>query len=236
MTRMIDVIEYGGGNLGSVLRCLERLEVPYQTVNAQRLPSGDNPLLFPGVGAFGAAMMKLNQEGLSDCIRTLVRQGTPYLGICIGLQVLFERSEEAPGIAGLGLLPGEIKRFQSIPLSPSGSASQNEPGSPVNTTIQSDLIPKNSQSLPKSPVLKIPQIGWNWVEPLQSGWDGGFVYFVNSYYPQPEQADAILYQADYGKPFTAAVRRNNITAFQFHPEKSGPFGQALIARWLEHVR
>jgi imidazole glycerol-phosphate synthase subunit HisH len=193
---MIDVIDYGGGNLGSVTRCLDRLEADYRITSTDNPPQGKNPLLFPGVGAFGAAMANLNQSGMADRIRTLVKEGTPYLGICIGLQVLFDSSEEAPGIQGLGLLPGKVVQFTQG---------------------------------------KVPQVGWNWVETRQPDWPSGYVYFVNSYYPQPEAMSATLYQADYFGAFTAAVRQDNITAFQFHPEKSDAFGQSLIERWLNDV-
>jgi imidazole glycerol-phosphate synthase subunit HisH len=193
---MIDVIDYGGGNLGSMTRCLDRLNAEYCITGADNPPQGNNPLLFPGVGAFGAAMANLNQSGMTNRIRALVKEGTPYLGICIGLQVLFDSSEEAPGIQGLGLLPGRVVQFTQG---------------------------------------KVPQVGWNWVEAQQTGWPSGYVYFVNSYYPHPESPEAALYQADYFGPFTAAVRQENITAFQFHPEKSDAFGQTLIERWLNDV-
>lgn len=198
---MIDVIDYGGGNLGSVLRCLQRLDVPYQRVNGEQLPAGKNPLLFPGVGSFGAAMSQLNESGLTERLRQLVQEKTPYLGICIGLQVLFEGSEESPGMEGLGLIPGQVVKFWQD---------------------------QNSQP-------KVPQVGWNWVKAQQPGWESGYVYFVNSYYPQPKDAESALYQAEYSGEFTAAIQQGHITAFQFHPEKSGPFGQSLIRRWCDAV-
>ncbi|HEY9686977.1 MAG TPA: imidazole glycerol phosphate synthase subunit HisH [Coleofasciculaceae cyanobacterium] len=197
----IDLINYGGGNLGSITRCLERLETPYRIISSTAEPlSGDNPILFPGVGAFGPAMDNLTKSGLAQRIRESVRAGTPYLGICIGLQVLFESGEEAPGIPGLGLLPGSVVRFKQG---------------------------------------KIPQIGWNWIKPQteaqSDAWPSGYVYFVNSYHPAPADPEISLYQADYHGQFCAAVQQDNITAFQFHPEKSGEFGLQLMRRWLENV-
>lgn len=194
---MIELVDYGGGNLGSITRCLERLEVPYKTADANNPPSGDAPLVFPGVGAFGAAMANLEQNGLAARIRDAVRNGAPYLGICIGLQVLFEAGEEAPGVAGLGLLPGTVTKFKQG---------------------------------------KVPQIGWNYVKSSHPDWPEGYVYFVNSYHPTPADSSITLYQADYHGPFCAAVQKENITAFQFHPEKSGPFGQELLRRWFESVQ
>jgi glutamine amidotransferase len=81
----------------------------------------------------------------------------------------------------------------------------------------------------------VPQVGWNWVEAQQAAWPSGYVYFVNSFYPQPDSVEAVLYQADYQGKFTAAVKQDHITAFQFHPEKSDTFGQSLIERWLNDV-
>lgn len=198
---LVDVVDYGGGNIGSVLRCLDRLSIPYElTAN----PSGDRPVLLPGVGAFGASMHHLNSRNMAERLREMIQWGTPYLGICIGLQILFEESDETPGVKGLGVLPGRIVKLKAT-----------------------------------DGALKIPQIGWNWVtaEPDKNSqgerdcWQDGYVYFVNSYVPSPQNPEAVLYRASYGQPFIAAVQQGNITAFQFHPEKSGLFGQAMIARW-----
>jgi len=199
MTREIDLVDIGGGNIGSVRRCLNRLEVPFRAVGADNPPDGSRPLILPGVGAFGAVMNHLRDIGLDDVVRKLVKGGTPYLGICIGMQILFDSSEESEGIPGLGLIPGTVVRF-------------------------------------KSP--KVPQIGWNFIESdngASSSWPSGYVYFVNSYFPKPDEERAILYKSNYAGPFCAAVQTGNITAFQFHPEKSGEFGEVLLKRWLESV-
>jgi glutamine amidotransferase len=194
---MLDVIDYGAaGNLGSVCRALHRLGVKYQLVSAQTPPTGNNPLVFPGVGAFGAVMAALRTGDLDQTLVKLVKQGTPYLGICLGLQVLFDSSEETPDCKGLGLLPGKVIRYDAP---------------------------------------KVPQVGWNWVESSKSDWPAGYVYFVNSFYPQPDNPEDALYKANYHTEFVAAVQHKNITAFQFHPEKSGPFGQKLLQQWLSEV-
>ncbi len=193
---MIEVIDYGGGNLGSIQRCLERLEQPYQMVNADSLPTGNNPMIFPGVGAFGAAMANLSKNGLGSRIQQLVQDEVPYLGICIGLQVLFEESEEAPGVSGLNLLSGKIVRFKAQ---------------------------------------KVPQIGWNAIRKPAIDPPLGHVYFVNSYFPQPESTADVLYESDYEGLFCAAVKHKNMTAFQFHPEKSGAFGHQLMCEWFEDL-
>lgn len=192
----VDLVDVGGGNVGSVRRCLHRLGVDYVDVGPGNLPQGNRPLVLPGVGAFGTVMDSLRRDGVDKSITQLVENGTPLLGICVGMQVLFDSSEETPGCAGLSLISGKVVRFKSG---------------------------------------KVPQIGWNHVEPLQRGWEDGFVYFVNSYFPQPAKDGVTLYRAEYGQPFCAAVSCDNITAFQFHPEKSGPFGSRLIEKWVKSV-
>jgi imidazole glycerol phosphate synthase glutamine amidotransferase subunit len=194
---MIELVDFKGGNLGSITNCLKRLGISFRMVSAEHPPSGSVPIIFPGVGAFGAAMTQLHTSGLTPLITEAVQGGTPYLGICIGLQVLLTGSEEAPGVSGLNLIPGKVVRFTQG---------------------------------------KIPQIGWNWIESEnESQHPGGYVYFVNSYYPNLDDKTAILYQASYHGQFVAGIQKNNITAFQFHPEKSSTFGQSLIERWYRSV-
>jgi imidazole glycerol phosphate synthase glutamine amidotransferase subunit len=189
----VDVIDAAGGNVGSLCRALERLGVEYRRVNASNRQLGDRPIILPGVGAFGAVMANLEDSKLVGPIKEAVAGGVQFLGICVGLQVLFDDSEESPGVAGLSILPGKIVRFTQG---------------------------------------KIPQIGWNSVESTSPDWPSGFVYFVNSYFAQPTQPDAVLFKSEYFQTFCAAVQKDNITAFQFHPEKSGEYGMTLLKRWL----
>lgn len=196
MSEGIDLVDIGGGNIGSVRRCLHRLDIPFRDVGAENLPDGSRPLILPGVGAFGAVMQQLNASNLANTVTQLVRGGTPYLGICVGMQVLFDSSTESPGVGGLGIVPGEVVRFNAA---------------------------------------KVPQIGWNRIDARQDSWESGFVYFVNSYYPKPKDDNVVLYHSEYGGTFCAAVKTGCITAFQFHPEKSGPFGQQMIQRWYADV-
>jgi len=191
----IDLVDVAGGNLGSVKRCLDRLSVPYNLVNPTNLPDGTRPIILPGVGNFGAVMENLQRENFDKIVIALVRSGTPYLGICVGMQILFDSSEESDS-AGLGILPGKVVKFTAG---------------------------------------KVPQIGWNSVVSKKENWPDGFVYFVNSFVAQPEASSDVLYSADYFGDFCAAVRRDNVTAFQFHPEKSGEFGQQLLTKWLDDV-
>ncbi|MBX3153407.1 imidazole glycerol phosphate synthase subunit HisH [Candidatus Obscuribacterales bacterium] len=190
----IEVIDAAGGNIGSLCRALDRLGASYTLVNGESLPTGTKPLILPGVGNFGAVMKRLRDTKLDRRIVDIASSGVPLLGICVGLQVLFDGSEESPGINGLGLLEGTVIKFTEG---------------------------------------KVPQIGWNSVISQTPGWQSGFVYFVNSYFASPKQPDVVLYQSEYFKPFCAAVKKGNITAFQFHPEKSGQFGIGLLKHWLD---
>jgi imidazole glycerol-phosphate synthase subunit HisH len=191
---VIDLIDYGGGNIGSIERCLDRLALPYSRLDAtEMLPSGNNAVILPGVGSFGSVMRALNETGLTQRLRHLINEGIPYLGICVGMQVLFEHGEEAADMEGLGLLKGSVRKFKAA---------------------------------------KVPQIGWNEVIPRQPA-QRGFAYFVNSYYCDPEDPGVILYEAHYEGAFCAAIHHSNMTAFQFHPEKSGHFGHQLIQRWFD---
>lgn len=192
---MLDLVDYGGGNIGSITRCLERLGGRYRLVGSGADLSGDRPIVFPGVGSFGASLERLRVSGLDKRLCRAVESGTPLLSICVGLQVLMERSAESPGVGGLGLIPGEVVRFKEG---------------------------------------KVPQIGWNLIEPRAgSGFEPGHVYFVNSYYAEPADESVVLYWSDYHVRFCAAVQTENITAYQFHPEKSGEFGHGLVRRWLD---
>lgn len=196
MKTKIDLVEIGIGNTGSVKRCLERLGAEFRTVNSVNQPDGSRPLVLPGVGQFGSVMQALQQNNLDVCLRNLILGGTPYLGICVGMQVLFEGSEESANVPGLGLLRGNVVRFKKG---------------------------------------KIPQIGWNLIQPMDTSLTEGYVYFVNSYYPEPKDQTIISYAAEYYDRFCAAIKSKNITAVQFHPEKSADFGSQFLRGWLNSV-
>jgi imidazole glycerol-phosphate synthase subunit HisH len=197
----VDLVDVGGGNTGSVKRCLQLLDIDFVVAGVDNPPQGERPVVLPGVGAFGPVMTHLKNTGFDQRIRDLVKAGTPYLGICVGMQILFESSEEGPGVPGLGLISGTVRKFREG---------------------------------------KVPQIGWNLIE-LSGGRQAtgfpeeGYVYFVNSFYGFPDSESDLLYTCNYYVRFCAAVQRGNITAFQFHPEKSGAFGKTLLTRWLENV-
>lgn len=191
---MIAIIDYGAGNLVSVKNALDYLGVASKiTSNAEDIEKAEC-IILPGVGSFGFMMESLRKLKLEEPLKKALLKGKPYLGICLGLQVLFEESEESPGIAGLGIFKGKVVKFKQG---------------------------------------KIPQIGWNNIKPRKSLFKEGFVYFVNSYYPVSEDKEIIATTTDYFGDFVSAVQKDNITAMQFHPEKSGEFGLDLIRRWLQ---
>lgn len=194
----VELVDVGGGNIGSVKRCLEMLEIDFVQSGIDNPPNGEKPIVLPGVGAFGPVMDHLKQTGFDERIKSMVKSGTPYLGICVGMQILFDSSEEAPGTAGLSLIPGSVRKFKEG---------------------------------------KVPQIGWNLIELAGNTAypESGYVYFVNSFYPDPSSSEHALYYSNYFVRFCAAVQYKNITAFQFHPEKSAAFGKSLLRGWVESV-
>ena len=202
---MISIIDYGAGNLQSVEKALRHIGCDCQvTADPGRLLASDAAVL-PGVGSFGDAMDQLRSRGLEEPIHRFVESGKPFLGICLGLQILFEESQESPGVKGLGLLKGKILR------------------------------------LPKESGLKIPHIGWNSLEVKnREGLFVGlpeepYVYFVHSYYLRAEE-DVVTATAEYGATIHAAVRKGNLMACQFHPEKSGKTGLAILENFAAMVK
>jgi glutamine amidotransferase len=201
----LGLIDYGMGNLHSVQRGFERLGATVQPVHAAADMAACDALVLPGVGAFDPAMERLAAAGLIDAIHGSCAEGRPLLGICLGLQLLFEGSEEGQA-RGLALLAGRVR---ALPPSP---------GHPIPHMGWAPLLPANP-----SPLLP--------VEAPES-----WVYFVHSYAADPADPDAITARVDWaGQPVTAAVWQGRIAACQFHPEKSGPVGEAMLRRWLDWV-
>ena len=200
--KKIAIVDYDAGNMGSVQKAFEYLG---QRVVVTREPQeimGAEGVVLPGVGAFGDAMEKLQHYRLTDVIGQAVESGKPFLGICLGLQLLFESSEESAGVKGLSLLKGKILR------------------------------------IPEEQGLKIPHIGWNSLE-LSPGTklfqglpEKPFVYFVHSYYLRAENAADVAAVTEYGTKIHAAVERGNLFACQFHPEKSGETGLAILKNFI----
>lgn len=199
---MITLLDYGAGNVRSVRNAIRALGFTPRDVKTPDDIRRAETLLFPGVGAFGSALESLRADGYLEPLREYLLSGRPFLGICIGLQALFEGSEESPGVPGLGLIPGRIRRFDA-------------------------------------PSLSVPQIGWNDIRPekpsaLFAGYNGEKLYFVHSYraLPGPDNRDWLLAGTDYGGRFISAVQRGNVAAVQFHPEKSGAAGLAILKNFL----
>ena len=199
---MIAVIDYDAGNLKSVEKALIFLgETPVITRDREELLAADKVIL-PGVGAFGDAMDRLHQYGRVDVIKEIVKKGIPFLGICLGLQLMFESSEESPGVEGLGLLPGKILKIPETP------------GMKVPHMGWNSLkIDPNSRLFKGIP-------------------DGSYVYFVHSYYLKAGSEDIVAATTEYGTHIHAAVEKGNLYACQFHPEKSSQTGLKILENFI----
>lgn len=202
---MIAIVDYGIGNVGSVAKAFARLGAPAELTRDPAVIAAATGVVLPGVGAFGDGMTNLRAFGLAEAIHQAVRQGTPLLGICLGLQFLFDASDEAPGVAGLGILPGQVRR-----LAP-------PPGGKIPHMGWNNLTyPRPSKLMAGLPA-------------------GAYVYFVHSYAAAPARPEDISAVTDYGGPVTAAVERDNVMAVQFHPEKSSAVGLAILRNFKELV-
>lgn len=197
---MIAIIDYGMGNLHSVSKAVERLGCEARvTSDPGEILAADGAIL-PGVGAFGDAMANLRETGLADTVKAYAASGKPFLGICLGMQLLFTESEEHGTHRGLDLLPGRVVRFQGD--------------------------------------YKVPHMGWNELKfkqesPLFKSVEPGHVYFVHSYHALPERESDLLAVTDYYQPVTAIVGRGSVYGMQFHPEKSGELGMALLRKFTD---
>ena len=201
---MIAVADYGASNTQSVLRALRAVggEAPLLTTDADTVRHAERVVL-PGVGNFAAARRRLDETGLGEAITEVARAGRPVLGICLGLQLFLAESEEAPGVAGLGLLPGRVARFQTqLPVPHVGWAR-------VRLTAGG-----------KAHAALAPAFG--------SGGDEAFFYHVHSYHPADVDAARALAEAEYGSAFPTIVGVENVLGVQFHPEKSQAAGLALL--------
>lgn len=218
---MIRIIDYGAGNLCSVKRALAYLG--YDAAFAQTPDELEDAtcVILPGVGAFGDGMSMLQKAGFGTAIPETIRSGTPFLGICLGMQLLFEESYEMGRHKGFGIFPGAVEPMRSENLN---GTSRNESS-------------RNGSSL------KIPHMGWNTITGTDdilfddsgvSEQEVAAVYFVHSYFRTTDGLEPAAV-CDYTRPFAAAVRQGNCLATQFHPEKSGEVGLAMLRRFLERT-
>lgn len=198
---MIAVVNYGMGNLRSVEKALEHVGATVEVTSAHDRIRAAERVVLPGVGAFPKAMERIRAEGLDEVIAERAAAGVPLLGICLGMQLLFESSTELGGGEGLGLVPGAVDRLRSDGL-------------------------------------KLPQIGWNEVRwrngsPLREGLpDRTAMYHVHTYAPRPAREEDVLGTSTYGEDFVTAVQHGSVYGVQFHPEKSGPHGLALLGAFV----
>ena len=200
---MVAIIDYDAGNIRSVEKAVEYLGQECILTRDRELIEKADKVILPGVGSFGDAMEKLRRYGLDAVIGSVAKTGTPFLGICLGLQLLFEDSEESPGIKGLGILKGRIKRIPDTP------------GLKIPDIGWNSLKLKNNGRL-------FDGIGNN-----------PFVYFVHSYYLEAEDASIVTAEIEYGTKIDASVESGNIFACQFHPEKSSEVGLKILDNFLK---
>lgn len=192
----VAIIDYGVGNLRSVEKAFAAMDCEAVVSSDIALLQSAERLVLPGVGAFASCMKALRERGFDSLVQERAAAGTPLLGICVGMQMLFEVSDEFGKTRGLGLLPGRVRRFET------------------------ELV--------------VPQVGWNRIHqrrahPLFAGVaDGAFCYFVHSFYCEPETADLVVGDTEYGVNYASVVAQQNICGVQFHPEKSQHVGLQML--------
>ncbi len=200
---MIAIIDYDAGNIKSVEKAVQYLgEEAKVTRDPEEILSADGVIL-PGVGAFGDAMGKLRDYGLIDVIHECVRREIPFLGICLGLQLMFERSEESPGVEGLGVLEGEIVRL------------------PAESGLKIPHIGWNNLSFPRRGRL------------FEGVPEDSYVYFVHSYYLKAKDPAIVTATTEYGAVVHASVEKGNVFACQYHPEKSSGVGLKMLENFIK---
>lgn len=197
---MIAILDVCSGNLRSVERAVSHVGAKVVITRDPEVVREADKLIVPGQGTFGVFMRALDERGLGEALHERIRAGVPYLGICLGLQVLFEHSEEGD-CAGLGLLRGNVTRL-----------------------------------VPGSPELKVPHMGWNAVhlrQQMPGLVEGDHVYFVHSFRVEPADPSVVAVEAHHGVTFCAGIRKDNLLAVQFHPEKSQAVGLRLLQAFAE---
>lgn len=196
---MIGIIDYGMGNLGSVSNAFRFLNLDAQIITRKEEMVQCRAILLPGVGAFGDCMRHLVEHDFVEAIRNWVASGKPMMGICLGLQALFDSSEETPGVEGLGILSGSVKRFDL----------------PRELKVPQIGWNRVDEVLPNCPMF----------EGIESG---SFFYLVHSFYVCPEEASVVAGKTEYGIEYCSCVWKDNLFATQFHPEKSQSVGLRML--------
>lgn len=205
---MIAIIDYGMGNLGSVAKALKYLNYDSVITDDPNVIAEASGVILPGVGAFAPAMENLRNKGLDRVIVETARSGKPFLGICLGMQLLMDGSKEGVDpastdeyVTGLGIIPGKVEKFGTEGL-------------------------------------KVPQIGWNKLLGCKGSLlsEGDYVYFVHSFYCRPEHEEDVAGYAEYGVRYCASIEHENIFATQFHPEKSGEAGLQILNKFAMRTK
>jgi imidazole glycerol-phosphate synthase subunit HisH len=202
---MITIIDYGSGNLKSIRNGFQRIGAEVKISQDPNEMKNAEALVLPGVGAFGKAMDNLSE--FKDAIHNHIEEGKAFLGVCLGLQVLFSQSQESPGVKGLDIFKGYVARFPET-LKEEGK--------------------------------KIPHMGWNDLQikrkcSVLDGVGNDYMYFVHSYYVQPDNENIVVATVDYGVKVPAVVSQDNVIATQFHPEKSGEIGLNILRNFMKMV-
>lgn len=198
---MVAIIDYGAGNLQSVKKALDYIGAESVITSDAKIIESSSHVILPGVGSFEDAVNSINSSGLREVIIKSAKE-KHFLGICLGLQLLFERSEESPNAEGLGILKGEVVK------------------------------------IPSDKGLKVPHIGWNSIDVLNDEGifkdipQSSYFYFVHSYYIKCDDKDVVSAMTQYGVPIECAVKKGNLSAVQFHPEKSGEVGLQLLKNFV----
>ena len=295
MSSTITMIDYGASNIRSAQKAFEHIGANVQLTNDPDVVRKADKLVLPGVGAFGSGMDGLRQHDLPSAIHEAVGRGVPFLGICVGMQLMFDEGHEMGVHEGLGLMAGKVIRFPerlaisneplavsndsgassndsealsngsgavrndseassndsgairngSGALSNNSGAVRNDSGALSNSSeaLSNDSgassSEPNSSRITHHASLKIPHMGWNqlepaWENPLLNGVRlGDYVYFVHSYYCDPDDATAVLAWTDYGLPFASVVAKDNVYGLQFHPEKSQSVGLKILQNFVK---
>ncbi len=203
----IVIIDYGMGNVKSVYNALHFLGYEAEIISDPEALKSADVVVFPGVGAFGEGMLELEKRSLIEPIKEHISKGKPFLGLCLGLHLLFDKSYEHGEHKGLGILQGEVLKFPD----------------------------------PSETGLKVPQMGWNTIKIFKQHDifkdfpSDSYVYFVHSYYVQPEDENIVAGKTDYGVEYCSMVIKDNIFAMQFHPEKSQKLGLKLLENFLNNI-
>ncbi|MBS0265108.1 MAG: imidazole glycerol phosphate synthase subunit HisH [Planctomycetes bacterium] len=200
---MIQIVDYGMGNLRSVQKAFEKLAVDAEICTDPAKIAGCDKLILPGVGAFRDAIAELRQHGFVDAIQQHIAAGKPFLGICLGLQLLFDVSYEDGEWEGLGILPGKVVRFPESPELKVPHMGWNRVAATPGCPLFANIPPES------------------------------YFYFVHSYYVVPNDSAVVAGRTDYGQTFTSVVQRGNMFATQFHPEKSQKLGLQLLKNFAE---